>query len=181
LLINHKNNIDTDILVITRGSVKILFKEKLIDLLGAGSVIGEMSLLAGIKRTADAVAETPVTAMMLPSKKMLEIIASSPELEIKLWHTAGLRFAENLLGTLRPYRDWSQFKFRKWLSEGEIIKTSKYQNIRFHNKVGVLLSGTTSYGEASQILKAPVVIDGIEAVFPEKAWVFVSGSFTVTD
>jgi NhaP-type Na+/H+ or K+/H+ antiporter len=175
-LISQGESGDSGMVVIARGSVKVLVGDVLVDLMGAGSVIGEMSVLAGVPRTANVVADTPVTAFWLSSKDMRVLLKESDVLEKNIWTTAALRFAENLLGQVEPFRQWSQIKMRRWLSQGEIIKTHDDQHIKFQNKVGVLISGAASDKESSHIFQSPCVIDTTEAVFSDNAWVFVSGS-----
>jgi len=65
VLIHQGESGEKGMLLIIHGSVKVKIEEKLIDILGTGSVIGEMSVLAGIPRTANVVADTPVTAIWL--------------------------------------------------------------------------------------------------------------------
>ena len=70
--------------VIARGSVKISVGEAVLDILGPGSVIGEMAVLTGVKRTATVTADTQVTALWLSTADMQEIMAGSKDLESQL-------------------------------------------------------------------------------------------------
>jgi len=172
-LIRQGESGEKGMVIIARGAVKIMFGDQIIDLLGAGSVIGEMSVLAGVPRTANVIADSPVTALWLSSKDMHEIIVQSTDIEHNLWTTAGLRFAENILGKIDPYRQWSQIKMRRWLSNGEVFKTRKDENLKLHKKIAVLITGVAVDKESSQIYQAPCLVDTTEANFSENAWVFV--------
>ena len=66
--------------MITRGSVRVAIGDRVIDILGRGSVIGEMAVLAGIPRTANVMADTGVTAVWLSSDDMQSIMSESKEL-----------------------------------------------------------------------------------------------------
>jgi NhaP-type Na+/H+ or K+/H+ antiporter len=173
-LINQGDSGDSGMVIIARGAVKVLVGENMVDLQGAGGVIGEMSVLAGVPRTASVVADTPVTALWLSTKEMQNILKESEELEMSLWRTAGLRFAENLLGNMEAYRDWPQIKLRRWLSNGEVIKTSDGQTINFHDKVAVLISGAASDKSSNHIYQAPEIVRTAEAVFSKNAIVFIA-------
>ena len=100
-------------IVITRGSVKVSIGDLVVDIMGRGAVIGEMAVLGGIPRTANVVADSSVTALWLTTEAMQAIMTESPELSGSLWKTAGMRFAENLLGTKDPYNSWDQMRLRQ--------------------------------------------------------------------
>jgi len=175
-LIGQGESGDTGMVVIAKGAVKVMVGEKLIDLLGSGRVIGEMSVLADVPRTATVVADTPVTALWLSSSDMQTIIKECSQLEYNLWHMAAMRFAENLLGNRAPYGKWPQIQLRRWLSEGEVFQTKDGQHIELQNKLAVLISGIASDREQRKIYKAPAVIDSAEAIFSNDAWVFILSS-----
>ena len=52
-------------IVITRGSVKVSIGDIVVDIMGRGAVIGEMAVLAGVPRTANVVADSSVTALVV--------------------------------------------------------------------------------------------------------------------
>ncbi len=173
-LIKQGDSGESGMLVIARGSVKVMVGELVVDLLGAGSVIGEMSVLAGVPRTASVVADTPVTALWLSSSEMQSIIKENEALGNELWQTAGLRFAENLLGAIPPYRDLSLMKLRRWLANGKVLKTEDGEHISMNNKVAALISGTATDKATGHIYQAPCIVDVAEAVFSENGRVFLS-------
>ena len=51
--------------VVVRGQVKISVKKVVVDILGPGSVMGEMAVLTGLPRTATVSAESPVTVLWM--------------------------------------------------------------------------------------------------------------------
>lgn len=176
-IINAHINGDVDMEVIAKGTVKVFIKATLVDLLGAGTVIGEMSLLTGAARTADVVADSPVTTMLLPHKKLQQILLNSHELEKNLWNTAGLRFAENLLRQTPPFNNWSQFKLRKWLSQGSVVKTKRDETINFHEKLGVLLTGGVKDQQTKKHHHPPHVITATSGHFSEPSCLYLSTHF----
>ena len=149
-------------LVIASGTVKITIgAEVVVDILGPGSVIGEMAVLSGVPRTATITADTPVTALSMKAEGMRDLMASSKELENKLWNLAGVRFAENLLSKIEPYQSWRQIQFREWLSEGKIVtkESNGKETLDLRDREAVIIAGTCySIGEEKTPLKAPAII-----------------------
>lgn len=127
--------------VIARGSVKVTINNKLIDILGKGSVIGEISVLTNIPRTATVTAESPVTVLRLTSVSMQQIVHENNTLEDKLWQIAAPRLGENIIQESKEYTNLTQNELRRWLSKGELICTKKVRNIDLDNKIGILISG----------------------------------------
>ena len=163
--------------IIARGSVNVTVGDTIVDIVGQGSVIGEMAVLTGVKRTATVTADTQVTALWLPTGAMQEIMSNSDELEYQLWDTAGKRFAMNMLGNLEPYKTWRQIQFRKWLSEGKVVSASVLEDnkIDLRKQIGVLLKGTAVIlsDDAQEKIGAPLVLTNQLHSLSDDAWVFV--------
>ena len=160
-------------ILVTQGSVKISIKGTVVDILGRGSVIGEMAVLAGVPRTADIIADTSVTALWMRSREMNEAIAESPPLAQGLWETAGRRFAENLLKSQEPYLHMSQWEFRRWLSEGEVYSPAPDDSLDLYGKVAILLSGTATVQGAPEPVNAITRLNVPKASFPDGARVWI--------
>jgi len=157
--------------IISRGTVKVTVGEYVIDILGPGSMIGEMAVLTEGKRTATVTAETPVTALWMKSSGMQEVMKDSKELEDRLWNTAGKRFAENLLGKNEPYSQWRQIQFRRWLSQGKVISLKQDEVLKLDDKAGVLISGEAF--DKNKTISAPAILDKAEFTLSSDARVFV--------
>jgi len=160
-------------IVITRGSVKVSIGDLVVDIMGRGSVIGEMAVLAGIKRTANVTADSAVTALWLDTESMQKIMVESPELSGSLWKTAAMRFAENLLGSKAPYNQWDQMRLRRWLIEGDVLAPADGESLDLYGKVAVLVAGQALSPGAKEPSLAPAVLDLASAEFSEKAKVFI--------
>ncbi len=160
-------------ILITRGSVKISIKDMIVDILGRGSVIGEMAVLAGVPRTADVIADTTVTALWMGSTEMNEAMKESPALAKGLWETAGRRFTENLLKSQEPYLNLSQWEFRRWLSGGEVASPAPGESLDLYGKVAILLSGTANMPDADGPVKAITRLNARKASFPEGARIWI--------
>ena len=160
-------------ILITRGSVKISIVDMVVDILGRGSVIGEMAVLAGVPRTADVIADTTVTALWMGSKEMNETMKKSPALAKGLWETAGRRFTENLLKSQEPYLNLSQWEFRRWLSGGEVSSPAPDETLDLYGKVAILLSGTATVPGADESVKAITRLNARKATFQEGARVWI--------
>lgn len=163
-------------IVITRGSVKVSIGDLIVDIMGRGAVIGEMAVLAGIKRTANVVADSSVTALWLSTASMQEIMVESPELSGSLWKTAAMRFSENLLGAKSPYNQWDQMKLRRWLNDGELMAPADGETVNLYGKVAVLIAGQATAPGSTEITNAPALLDLAEAQFSGNAKVFVRQS-----
>ena len=163
-------------IVITRGSVQVSIGDLVVDIMGRGSVIGEMAVLAGIKRTANVVADSSVTALWLSTDAMQKIMTESPELSGSLWKTAAMRFAENLLGSRKPYNQWDQMRLRRWLNEGVVLSPSEGESVDLYGKIAVLVSGQASSPSSGEAKSAPALLDLASAQFSGDAKVFVRES-----
>ena len=86
-----------------------------VDIMGRGAVIGEMAVLAGVPALQMLLQIPQLPPFGLTTESMQAIMAESPELSGSLWKTAGMRFAENLIGTKSPYNGWDQMRLRRWL------------------------------------------------------------------
>jgi NhaP-type Na+/H+ or K+/H+ antiporter len=163
-------------IVITRGSVQVSIGDLVVDIMGRGSVIGEMAVLAGIKRTANVVADSSVSALWLDTESMQKIIAESPQLSGSLWKTAAMRFAENLLGSKSPYNQWDQMRLRRWLNGGDVLSPSDGESVDLYGKIAVLVAGQAISSGSSEPKLAPALLDLASAEFSGNAKVFVRES-----
>lgn len=146
------------IFIVARGTVKVTVKDKVLDILGAGSIIGEMALLTGLPRIATVTAESPVTAIWMNSVNLQQIMNESSELREKFWNIAGTRFAENLLFEVEPFNVMRQKQFRKWVKNGEILTPKKKEKIDFTNKIAVILTGNVFPESKDEIAQTPPAI-----------------------
>ena len=160
-------------ILVTRGSVKISIMGTVVDILGRGSVIGEMAVLAGVPRTADIIADTTVTALWMGSTEMNEAMAKSPALAKGLWETAGRRFTENLLKSQEPYLHMSPWEFRRWLSKGEVASPAPGDSLDLFGKVAILVSGTATVPGADEPVSAITRLSARKASFPEGARIWI--------
>ena len=126
---------------IARGTVKVTHKRKVLDVLSHGSFIGEIAGLAGLPRTAEVSAESPVTVLWMSSANMRKIMKESSILAKRLWRVGGFRLAENLLRDIEPYSYWRQTKLRDLLEMGEVVNPEKEKDIILKDKLVILLTG----------------------------------------
>jgi hypothetical protein len=159
--------------VVVRGQVKITVKNEVVDILGPGSVIGEMAVLTGQPRTATVSAESPVTVLWMSTSKMRSIMRSSKDLENRLWKFASMRFAMNLLSHKKPYDHWHQKEFRQWLSAGDLMYPDERGNIDLKGKVGILLTGKATSEETGKTTAAPDILETSNYTFSPNARVYI--------
>jgi NhaP-type Na+/H+ or K+/H+ antiporter len=158
--------------LITQGSANVMIGDTLVDILSRGAVIGEMSVLAGIPRTASVVAENSLTTLWLSSDSMNKIMGESHELATSLWMLAGRRFAENILSKNEDLADWSTFQLRRWLSTGNVVAPADGQTVSLYGKVVVLVAGSATPKDSSTEVHAPALLNTPEATFNNSARVF---------
>jgi CRP-like cAMP-binding protein len=127
--------------VVARGSVKVTINKKLVDILGKGSIIGEIAVLTNVPRTATVTAESPVTVLRLTSVSMQQVIHDNHTLEDKLWQIAAPRLAENILSEHENYKNIHQSEIQKLLSKAELILAKKVRNIDIKDKLAILITG----------------------------------------
>ena len=144
--------------VIARGSVKVTINKKLIDILGKGSVIGEIAVLTNIPRTATVTAESPVTVLRLTSVSMQQVIHDSHTLEDKLWQIAAPRLAENIIFEHEPYNKMQHAERQRLLSKGELVLAKKVKNIDLEDKLAILITGKAIKSNNENV-EAPCLIN----------------------
>jgi NhaP-type Na+/H+ or K+/H+ antiporter len=159
--------------VVVRGQVKITVKDHVVDILGPGSIIGEMAVLTGLPRTATVSAESPVTVLWMSTSKMKAIMKNSKDLENRLWKFASMRFAMNLLSQKKPYDHWQQKEFRQWLSAGNIMYPDDKGEIDLKGKVGILVTGKATTLDGENTLTAPDILESSDYNFSSNSRVFI--------
>jgi NhaP-type Na+/H+ or K+/H+ antiporter len=159
--------------VVVRGQVKISVKNKVMDILGPGNVIGEMAVLTGLPRTATVTAESPVTVLWMTTSKMKAIMKDSKDLEGRLWKFASSRFAMNLLCSKKPYNEWQQKELRQWLLAGEIIYPDDAGKIDLKGKMGILVTGKATSFDKESTITAPAILESSDYKFSPNTRIFV--------
>ncbi|MEE4198910.1 MAG: cation:proton antiporter [Bacteroidales bacterium] len=144
--------------VIARGTVKVTINNRLVDILGKGSIFGEIAVLTNIPRTATVTAESPVTVFRLTSVSMQQVIHDNHTLEDKLWEIAAPRLAENILTRHEDYKKLNHSEIQLWLKKGEIIIAKKVRNLELAGKIGILITGK-AMRENNETVEAPCLID----------------------
>ncbi len=141
-------------------------------MMGPGSVIGEVGVLTGSKRTATVRTETPVNALWIMADDLHNIIRDSPTLKLRLLHTAGARIGENNLFGKEPYNSLGQLRLRRWLLAGT-VETPEGGKVCRLKSPAVLLTGEAVLADGDQLVTAPAVIEPAAVTFREGAQVFM--------
>jgi len=140
--------------------VKVTINKRLVDILGKGSVFGEIAILTNIPRTATVTAESPVTVFRLTSVSMQQVIHDTQTLEDKLWQIAAPRLAENIISENESYKNMQHADIQKWLNKAEMVIAKKVRNIDLTDKIGILITGK-AIRENNESIDAPCLIDDI--------------------
>ncbi|HKL07995.1 MAG TPA: cation:proton antiporter [Bacteroidales bacterium] len=156
-IIKENGHVD-GLYIVARGTVKVTINKRLVDILGKGSVFGEIAVLTNIPRTATVTAESPVTVFRLTSVSMQQVIHDNHTLEDKLWEIAAPRLAVNILTNHDDYNKLQHTDIQRWLEKSEIIVAKKVRNIELTDKIGILITGK-AIRENNEEVEAPCLID----------------------
>jgi NhaP-type Na+/H+ or K+/H+ antiporter len=159
--------------IIVRGNVKVEMNNVVLDILGPGTVIGEMANLMGVPRTASVTAESPVTVLKMTAKSMIQLMTESRELEERLWKIAGGRFVENYISKVEPYSKWKRNQLKKWISTGDVMFMGDEEKINLNEKIGILLTGKVYVTNKQSPILAPAILYATSVNVVENARVYV--------
>lgn len=159
--------------IIVRGTVKVEMNGVVLDILGPGTVIGEMANLMSVPRTASVTAESPVTVLKMNAKSMMQLMASSVALEERLWKIAGGRFVENYISKVEPYSKWKRNQLKKWIATGEVFFSKDEDKLDLQDKIGVLLTGKVYVTNKNSPIVAPAILYATSVSVVDNARVYV--------
>jgi len=159
--------------LITRGSVKVSISDQVVDILGNGSIFGELAGLTGLPRTASVEAETPTSVLWMSSANMTKLMHKSEEIEKRLWQIGSERFTENLLSKLKPYNQWRQSQLRSMLAKGSVNTYQKHTTFEIKDKIGVLLSGKIEEKAHKKAVSSPAVLEPGEYNTKNLTFIFI--------
>ena len=169
-----KENTPGDCLyILVRGTVKVSVSGEVVDLLGAGSTVGEMAVLLGTNRTATVTAESPVTALRMKYLKIHRLMQDSKALEDRLWEIAGKRKAENMLGKVEPFSIMRKKQFSKIIAQGSFVTPAKGETLELKDQTAVLLIGKAVSDDKLKNYISPQIIDSEKVIFGTDARVFL--------
>lgn len=129
---------------VARGSAKVVVEDKVVDIIGPGSVIGEISTLTGAKTVAAVTAESPLQTLWISADNLKKMMYESKALESKLWTIAGMRLAENFM-----IQDGKMQKSEMELAlkSGELVYGTG-QDVEIAGKLAILIHGTAMVGSS---------------------------------
>jgi NhaP-type Na+/H+ or K+/H+ antiporter len=159
--------------IIVRGNVKVEMGNVVVDILGPGTVIGEMANLMSVPRTASVTAESPVTVLKMNAKSMNQLMKESKVLEERLWKIAGGRFVENYISKVEPYSKWKRNQLKKWITTGEVAFLADEEKLDLNEKIGVLLTGKVYVTNKLSPIIAPAILYATSVIVVEGARVYV--------
>lgn len=127
---------------IARGRAKVVVDETVVDIIGPGSVIGEISTLTGAPTVATVTADTPLQTLWISADNLKKMMYESKALESKLWTIAGMRLAENFM---IQDSEMSKAQIEELLKKGELLYGTG-QDVELDGKLAVLIHGTAMVG-----------------------------------
>ncbi len=137
--IMKEGTIGDSVHIILRGTVKITHKKQLLEVLGPGSTLGEMSVMTGMNRKATVIAESPVTTLKIKVLKFQRLMQDFPSIKHKLWNIVGKRFAKQLIANSDLSKMLEEKNFEMSLEKGEIAFPKKMESIKIGHKQWVVL------------------------------------------
>ncbi len=144
--------------IVARGTVKIEMKDDLIEILGKGSIIGEMGVLTGAQRNASVITESPSTVFVINSTNLKKLFKEFPKFEDALWSVVGERTAGNILSVQEPYCLMRPKKLKKFLTTGDLISIEDKSEFDLEEKTGVLIHGKLLVPGGRSKITAPALI-----------------------
>lgn len=88
-----EGSLGREFIVIAEGTAEVLQDDRVINHLGAGDFVGEISLLTGEPRSATVVATSPVRALVMAHQSFRQLMADSPAVSEKVRRAAEQRGA----------------------------------------------------------------------------------------
>ena len=89
-----EGEVGTDAYVILQGRCCVYRKGRRVADIGAGGVVGELSMLNRAPRNATVIAETPLEVAILRRREFLELLHKSPSISLKLLEQLAARVQE---------------------------------------------------------------------------------------
>jgi CRP-like cAMP-binding protein len=104
-VIFHRDDPGNSLYVIRTGTVKIALrseegKEVILTLLGAGDYFGELAILDGEPRSADAIAAEACETLILPREAFLAFVTQAPGVAVRLLETMSRHYVRRLTDTV---------------------------------------------------------------------------------
>ncbi|HON19605.1 MAG TPA: cation:proton antiporter, partial [Salinivirgaceae bacterium] len=171
ILKSRRNN--NDILIIQRGTAKMIVDNITADILGPGSIIGETSIIGNVCADAVIESELPVTLFRISGSSLQKLMHEIPLLNYNLWTVAAQRLAEELLQFHPSYKEFSQSELRTILSRGELIHAISGQKFQRKNRTTILLQGSIVDTETSKEMKTIGIVEFQEFICDNNTKLFI--------
>merc|ERR1711871_17587 len=114
----------TVIVSITKGDNSIMIDSKT-----AGDVVGEISMLTGMARTASMRAKTGVEAVEIVYSCLQEAVEANPSMLNNLWKSAAVHMGVVLLSKEDNFKAWTKVRLREYLMEWELKKQETHSSV----------------------------------------------------
>lgn len=154
--------------VVARGAVHVLKnidgEEVLVDVLGGGDIIGEISLLTGAPRTASVKAATSVTLGKIGREDFAALIEAAPELGECVWQAFGARHFDNHVRELPKFRHLDHEDRLKWCAAGTPVLIRAGDTLETEASTVQVLVVTGALRVAAREHRAVTLIDVPEPV-----------------
>lgn len=151
--------------VIARGAVHIVIGDDVVEVLGGGDIIGEMSLLTGARRTATVRAGTSVTLGKVDRADFAGLMEQHPDLAEKVWGEFGRRVFDNFTRSHPTYGELDRDQRFAWLDRGQVVHqpAGSVHRRQPHHTHAFVVSGAIEVEGAKHSAPALVPLDGAES------------------
>jgi hypothetical protein len=161
----HQGDSSDELYVLSRGAAYVLVEargqEQVVDELGSGTVIGEIAMLAGERRSASIRTAAASTLVRIPRAALQPLLESSASLWQGIWRTFAARRFEDLARGRARYSNIGRRGRQAWLQQGE------------HRELAAGEALSVSPGSCLFVLSGSVEIE------QAGAWVSARGSMLV--
>jgi CRP-like cAMP-binding protein len=87
----HEGAYGREFFVVVNGSLRVTRKGRKVNDLGPGDFVGEIALVADVRRTATVTASTPVHLLVLTDRGFRDLLAQSPSIATSILQSLGER------------------------------------------------------------------------------------------
>ena len=153
----------TSAFIVVRGAAEVVVEldgeERVLEVLGAGEVFGEIALLTGERRTATVRAATALTLLEIGHDPLAELMERQPGLRDHVWRAYARRRFDNTVRDLAQFGFLDRTRRLAWIDDREQIMLAPGSVVTTEGDAAYLFVVTGELNIAGDTVSAPAVID----------------------
>jgi Na+/H+ antiporter len=162
--------------VIARGAVHVIVGDHVVDVLGGGDILGEISLLTGAPRTASIRAATTVTLGKIERTRFEGLVRKHPELGQQIWRAFSRRTFDNRVRTAPAFAYLDRRARLAWFDAGRLVRllSSEHHSLGAADRYVFVAAGRVGADGRALERGAFEALEGISALSArEDSWITV--------